>query len=647
MKIARLVVVGWLFLFGMVATLRAGEQPPKVVDTVVIVPDGPSYLSALSGWSASVRYPVLIDDGSYTAGQDVARFVRAFAPASVVRFTAADGVNTRDLEVLSTAAQRTVMSAWGASDAAGLTAAWKSRPELPAGIVIFDASDSAWPGAVALAAGRGQVLLRWTKPKGWPQVWETLTLTQARELMAIVEGTFKGWMPDQSRPKAMRAVTLAMNLPVTVTMREGDIIPGAGPMQCKVGEAVALTDLIGRFAQGASISIGRFCVAGQLPGTEAQSAYRAMCSMFLTTKSALVFDGYGGGPGWDDYDGGKAGDALKKIGVSAAVTRRPANTPTDWRRDASKGLSADLVMVNSSGMRDFFELAGAKATCGDIPLLTRPTAVWFVHSWSAVQPHSRWTVAGRWLERGAFVYAGSVHEPYLQAFVPTPVVAQGLASGVPIGMVIRMNTPPWRIALIGDPLWTLQPGPGAARGGELPEVVKKTAISVEEAMRAAVKAKDFTPAMRELVTLGRDKDAARLSAALLRDQSASVTIAVAELAIGACFRAGEIETLFDLLPIVQPTMDKNQEKAADIYDMAWHAAFLRAKGLSDSGLAVLSKLVRAGGGDQVGRDLSELQQIAKAKGADGRVREMLEAIMRDAPLTEVKKRAEDELKKMK
>lgn len=647
MKIARLVVAGWLFLFGMVATLRAGEAPPKVVDTVVIVPDGPSYLAALSGWSASVRYPVLIDDGSYAAGQDVARFVRAFTPASVVRFTSADGVNTRDPEVLSTAAQRTVMSAWGASDAAGLTAAWKSRPELPAGIVLFDASDSAWPGAVALAAGRGQVLLRWTRPKGWPQVWEALTLTQARELMAIVEGTFKGWMPDQSRPKAMRAVTLAMNVPVAVTMREGDIIPGAGPMQCKVGEAVALTDLIGRFTQGASISVGRFCVAGQLPGTEAQSAYRAMCSMFLTTKSAFVFDGYGGGRGWDDYDGGKAGEALKKVGVSADVTRRPANTPTDWRRDTCKGLNADLVMVNSSGMRDFFELAGAKATCGDVPLLNRPSAVWFVHSWSAAQPHNRWTVAGRWLERGAFVYAGSVHEPFLQAFVPTPIVASGLASGVPIGMVIRTNTPPWRIAMIGDPLWTLQMGAGAVRGGELPDVVKRTGVSVDESMRTAVKAKDFAVAMRELVTLGRDKDAARLSAALLRDQSPLVTVAVAELAIGATFRAGEFEALFDLLPIVQPTMDKNQEKAADLYDMAWHASFLRAKALSDSAFAVLIKLIRGGGADQAGRDISELQQIAKAKGGDDRVRQMLEAIMRDAPLAEVKKRAEEDLKKMK
>src|SRR5204862_39496 len=75
-----------------------------VIPVVAIVPDAASYVQAISTWSVSGpftaagtgsvgkgRFPVLIDDGSWRAREDIARFVRAFSPAKVVRWAAPAG----------------------------------------------------------------------------------------------------------------------------------------------------------------------------------------------------------------------------------------------------------------------------------------------------------------------------------------------------------------------------------------------------------------------------------------------------------------------------------------------------------------------------------------------------------------------------
>ena len=57
-----------------------------MVPTVVIVPGGDSYIEAIAQWTPQARFPVLIDDGSARAREDIARFVRAFKPPQVVRW---------------------------------------------------------------------------------------------------------------------------------------------------------------------------------------------------------------------------------------------------------------------------------------------------------------------------------------------------------------------------------------------------------------------------------------------------------------------------------------------------------------------------------------------------------------------------------
>ena len=92
-----------------------------------------------------------------------------------------------------------------------------------------------------------------------------------------------------------------------------------------------------------------------------------------------------------------------------------------------------------------------------------------IHSFSAADPNDPATIAGRWLANGAFVYFGSMNEPFLQSFRPPALVAALIAEGVPLGAAIRRSPPepfgqPWRLVYLGDPLYRLQPGrsPAAA-----------------------------------------------------------------------------------------------------------------------------------------------------------------------------------------
>src|SRR5262249_32291714 len=149
---------------------------------------------------------------------------------------------------------------------------------------------------------------------------------------------------------------------------------------------------------------------GQIFGNPEQSCYRAMCSLFLTSHKAWVFDGYGTGKPWSDYDGTAAGENLRKVGLTVEVLDTPRQGARDWRLRAARAVDADLILINSSGNPDFFNLEPGQCKPGDIPFLEIPAALHMVHSWSVEFPKNRDTVGGRWFERGVFAYAGSVHE---------------------------------------------------------------------------------------------------------------------------------------------------------------------------------------------------------------------------------------------
>jgi hypothetical protein len=144
------------------------------------------------------------------------------------------------------------------------------------------------------------------------------------------------------------------------------------------------------------------------------------------------------------------------------------------------------------------------------------------------------------LERGVYAMLGSVDEPFLQAFVPTPTVAKRLAAGLNFAAAVRYdNAPVWKLAVLGDPLITLgQPG------DRLPEAdlsLPGEADDLSERVKQTLRDRKLAAAVRTLVLLGRDADAARLAVALIDDDTAALTPDLAAAAIPALFRDGRHE----------------------------------------------------------------------------------------------------------
>jgi hypothetical protein len=270
---------------------------------------------------------------------------------------------------------------------------------------------------------------------------------------------------------------------------------------------------------------------------------------------------------------------------------------------ASRPIDPGLILVTTMGNADFFDL-GQNNRCypGDLPMLDRPAMLHFVHSWSLSSPGTARTIGARWFERGVYAYAGSVQEPFLSAFVPTPDVAARVSSGVPWGQAVRVEgAPVWRIAVFGDPLITAGPTSGLKRGeGALP---LEGASDLDAALKSAVKEKDFASALRLMAMLGRDEDAARLVGAIMASPDAALSPEAAALAIGPAFRSGDLGMMIG----VQQRMAGSEAKQPRAADLVWNMSRARMNGLeNDARDRVLDALRVAVRPEQVGPDGVEL-----------------------------------------
>ncbi|MEO0852912.1 MAG: hypothetical protein AAFY15_05345, partial [Cyanobacteria bacterium J06648_11] len=145
--------------------------------------------------------------------------------------------------------------------------------------------------------------------------------------------------------------------------------------------------------------------------------------------------------------------------------------------------SFDVVLMSSRGPRKSFRVGAGRAHVSDIPQPSTPTAIHLIHSGSAAAPADPDTVAGRWLERGAYAYVGSVREPRLSAFVPPKTMTARLLSGAPFLLAARLyDLRPWRITTIGDPLMVLM----RARDRLPPERLPLTSQSARPVEAASV-----------------------------------------------------------------------------------------------------------------------------------------------------------------
>ncbi len=227
----------------------------------------------------------------------------------------------------------------------------------------------------------------------------------------------------------------------------------------------AFDDLIGRRLDEQNparldLARSRWAYAGRLLGDPASSVARAMAALFLQPKSALLWNTYNGGIPWSDYDMSRAAGRLRRDLLGTDAVEHRAGRGADlasWHRIFNPANRFGLVLVNSSGGPQHFAIEGGPGRPADLPR-GGPVAVSMIHSFSAADPADPQTIAGRWLAQGAYIFYGSVNEPFLPAFRQPTLVANLLAAGVPLVAALRQGESeafgfPWRLIYLGDPLY--------------------------------------------------------------------------------------------------------------------------------------------------------------------------------------------------
>ena len=589
------------------------ETKLPVLDRVVLVPDEGAYLAEIAKWTTKARWPVLFDDQSYAP-----RFIRAFKPAQVIRRAA--GTPPADAVALRAACDAAIARAWNGDPAKGQVAALAGVGLVPAGMVVASVADPSWTAAVALAAGRGQPLLWGEQPLGG-SANDILDAGSFAAFDAAVREAFASsglrWNAlgdDLETLTICRRAALRVSLPSPPGGRNPQLPKDDGPL--------ALTDALCRNPDGS-----RYAFASQVFGDRARAASMAMCALFLRRDEAWMFDGYaqrGSSGAFPAYSFAKAVPMLSDAGMRTRAWQGSDGTTSGWRSMLPKGILADLVFVNSSGHADFFELEPSSVVPStDIPVLRTPVALSMVHSFSLQQPDSEWTIGGRWLAHGAYAYMGSVHEPFLLAFVPPETFAQRLLSLAPFVVAGRQwqGDPipqAWRVASIGDPLMTVpaprvmatMPGRDAAPApGEGEVDVRAEARSALERTKSAASAgaaaADYALAMRDLVLVGDDALAAQLWK-LARAKGAGE--AVAGIALGPLFRAGTRSEFMDAWALAKAP-------SAEERDMLWQLWAVDLPSLRDrAAVAALKAAVR-----EPRLDMDAKALVGAVRAVDGRV----------------------------
>lgn len=395
---------------------------------VVLVPDAATFLRAIQGWSLRQRYPILIADSDYTS-----LFMQRFQPEVVIRLASVQDAWFQDRKSLM---EEAVAAAWD-SEASQLEDTWQELGWEPPGVVITSIHDPAAIAAVALAADRGQPLRflegyfgnvnQTLSAKGW----EVL----AAEVEALVAETGYSY---QELGDAIDTISLVRELPVKYRSPDNQ-------------QLLAVTDGLGRDEAG-----NRYAIAGWIYGSMDRAVYQAMCAIFLNADRALLYNSYPHTESWEPYHFQEARQLLEKMGLTTTEIESGEASLKTWHRLTKQPWAYDLIFMNSRGGKADFAVGNGQASVEDIPTLTAPSAMHFIHSFSATTPDDPKTIAGHWLKQGVYAYVGSVDEPYVTGFVPPQAMIARLSHQVPFLVSARyVDTPPWKITTIGDPLLTM------------------------------------------------------------------------------------------------------------------------------------------------------------------------------------------------
>ncbi len=500
------------------AKTAAVQRKLPIRNQVVLVPDEATYLDEISKWSPAERWPVL-----FNQEPKVSQFIRRFAPEKVwVR----DSVGRVDN--IGNAMQKAVANAWGGEGS--VASALQEIKLPPLGVVITSPNASARTAAVALAAGRGQVLAYMSDEWGAPN--KTMGASTTASLIQKVHHTLvRTGLSFDKLGDNVDAITVCMSMPARVNYTAASKNP------------VAVTDIIGRDENGK-----RFAWTGWIFGSNADAAYVAMCSLFLDRSMYWFCNTYPSSGAWGKYGPGNTLENLPKFGIECAAIN---GTLQSLHEAEASGVRADVIYFTSKGNQDFFDMADERTSPTWLPILDTPSALYFLHSWSLKSPTGRTTVGGTWLSRGVYAYIGSSHEPTLRGFVPQVEIVRRTMSLIPFLPASRWSTgeniyaKPWRINTIGDPLMLCPPKEALVRTIKKPRedtAYKDLATIAQTNMGLASKSpadKTFANAIDSVVLLGKDEMACELWGVAM--QKSSVGPNTARAGLGSLFRQERVD----------------------------------------------------------------------------------------------------------
>ena len=409
-----------------------------VGNVVVLVDNELDFVHAVEAWTDDLFWPVLIDDG-YLAPL----FIQSFQPKHVVRWSSppTDQPPTVRDELTRVRQPHNNKTAQRTGEAT------------PPGIVVIDPDAHLRCAGLALALGRGQPAMFLTGVQNIAKrvnehdvsAINVPILTNMTKLRLLLKDqwcgiTLAGQFPYQLEPEA-----------IVQARREG---------RSKKGLVLAVDDTLGRIQDGT-----RLAVVGRLLGPSHQAVYQAMASLFLQPSTVLMFDSYSFKSGniWQQYAFYNAHQAFEPR-YDVTLLAKGALHATEFSRFTQPQLRHDMVWMNSAGGNRKFWIHGKQhGATEDIPI-GRAAAFYVVHSFSAEKPWEVWTIAGRALAGGAYWYYGSSDEPQLTGFARPAGVAQKALAGTPLAFAARhlplhQRGRPWKLAVIGDPLFTLRRAP--------------------------------------------------------------------------------------------------------------------------------------------------------------------------------------------
>jgi hypothetical protein len=446
----------------------------NVIDTVVLVDDELSLIEAMSTWTPDTFFPVLIDDGWFSG-----LFIDAFKPSHVVRYKSAHEPTEKTIEAALAAVSKRHLAALLQSSIAKPPA----LPTPPPGLVVLDPHSPQRAAGLALALGHNQPLFFLSTPLS------EHSILHGDEIEAFVDPIMQALLKSGSLTNEnWAALTLAGPYPYRYEVAPPPADAAKKPERKQRGQPqgiMALDDLLGR------VNSNRLAVTGRVVGDTTESTYQAMCSLFLQPSRALAVDDYSKREGpFIPYRLDKARELLASR-IKSEILTGDQLTLAHFHTFTQPRNTFDLLLINSSGGPTQWAIDGNSGRTDDVPVGC-PSVIHIVHSFSAADPWDPATIAGRALLGGAYWYFGSVHEPYLNAFArPTGFVLKSLA-GTPLASAARFPpgpqfSQPWKLMLIGDPLFALRKTPAVRISSSLPLPRTQVATLTEPSLDDAAK----------------------------------------------------------------------------------------------------------------------------------------------------------------